>query len=115
MAGNWISLSELARRRGVTRQSISLSVKRLTRAGALKTRPGPRGTLLIDLREYEANTGLAVPAPTQPGAPIKRGESELKARKAGDLLRQALGLAGEAARLVLADLRQWLTRRLTLN
>jgi len=50
--GGWLTVSELARVRGVDKAAISRRVARLEAAGALATRPGPRGTKLINADEF---------------------------------------------------------------
>jgi hypothetical protein len=51
-SGGRLTVSELARVRGQDKGGISRRVARLEAAGALTTRPGPRGTKLIDADEF---------------------------------------------------------------
>lgn len=51
-SGGWISISELARLRGVDKAAISRRATRLEELGALATRPGPRGSKLINAAEF---------------------------------------------------------------
>jgi hypothetical protein len=60
--GTWLSMSEIARRRGVTRAAICMQVNKLHAAGVLEVRRGNGHKCLVDVRAYEAATGLAVPA-----------------------------------------------------
>jgi DNA-binding GntR family transcriptional regulator len=109
--GNWLSMSEIARRRGVSRAAICMQVNKLNAAGMLEVRRG-NGLCLVDVRAYEAATGLAVPAKAP--ARIERRAQAQSTPTAGDLLRQARRLAGEAASLVREAARvTW--RQLTRN
>lgn len=51
-SGSWVTVSALARLRGVDKAAISRRVTRLEAAGALTTRAGPRGTKLINAEEF---------------------------------------------------------------
>jgi DNA-binding transcriptional ArsR family regulator len=51
-SAGWLTVSELARVRGVDKAAISRRVARLEAAGALTTRPGPRGSKLIEASEF---------------------------------------------------------------
>ena len=51
-SGEWVSVSELARLRGVDKAAISRRVARLEAAGALTTRPGPKGSKLVNAAEF---------------------------------------------------------------
>jgi biotin operon repressor len=96
--GNWLSMSEIARRRGVSRAAICMQVNKLHAAGVLEVRRGNGHKCLVDARAYEAATGLAVPAKA-PARIDRRGQAQSKPT-AGDLLREARRLVGEAASLV---------------
>ncbi len=51
-SGGWLTVSALARVRGVDKAAISRRVARLEAAAALTTRPGPRGSKLINADEF---------------------------------------------------------------
>ena len=51
-SSGWLTVSELARVRDVNKAAISRRVKRLKAAGALTTRPGPRGSKLVNVAEF---------------------------------------------------------------
>ena len=51
-SSGWLTVSELARVRGVDKAAISRRVARLEAAGALTTRPGPRGSKLVNAAEF---------------------------------------------------------------
>ncbi|MER8852995.1 DUF1441 family protein [Mesorhizobium australicum] len=50
--GVWLTLAEVARRRDVSRAAISKRVKRL----GLATRPGPGGSILVELASFDQAT-----------------------------------------------------------
>ena len=80
-SSGWLTVSELARVRGVDKSAISRRVTRLEAAGALTTRPGPRGSKLVNAAEFaravedltdtvrEANGRRAAAARDGDGAP----------------------------------------------
>src|SRR5262249_14212915 len=49
----WVSLTELAKIRGVSTSAIASRVKRLAKCG-LPVREGPRGSKLVRIRDFEA-------------------------------------------------------------
>ncbi|WP_315701303.1 MULTISPECIES: hypothetical protein [unclassified Bradyrhizobium] len=56
-AGLWLSVSEIARQRGKSRQAIAKRVAELVEAGKLETRPGPNGTKLVHLAQFDRAVG----------------------------------------------------------
>lgn len=48
----WITISDLARRLRVSKQSVSKRIERLEKSGALKTRSGARGAKLVNLAQF---------------------------------------------------------------
>ncbi len=50
--GLWVSLAEAAAHQKVSRQAVHKRVSQLVEAGKLSTRPGPRGTRLVNLALY---------------------------------------------------------------
>ena len=112
----WVSVSELARLRGVDKAAISRRVARLEELGALSTRPGPRGSKLVNLTEFEeaiAKHGDAVneangrramvardDAGHSPDNPILAQEQARRTRIAADLGQLQLDtLKGELVRI----------------
>ncbi|TPN53992.1 helix-turn-helix domain-containing protein [Mesorhizobium sp. B1-1-7] len=71
--GLWLTLAEIARRRGVSRAAISKRVKRLAAEGSIETKPGAGGTITVELAAFDLATneqtpideGRAPPAVTQ--------------------------------------------------
>ncbi|TPN49345.1 MarR family transcriptional regulator [Mesorhizobium sp. B1-1-7] len=54
--GLWLPLTEIARRRGVSRAAISKRVKRLVAEGSIQTRPGRGGTIEVELAAFDLAT-----------------------------------------------------------
>jgi len=59
--GLWLTLAEVARRRGVSRAPISKRVKRLEESGSIKTRPGRGGTTMVELAAFDLATNETTP------------------------------------------------------
>lgn len=55
--GLWVSITELARRKGVKPPTISVRVTRFEAEGRLKTRPGRGKVKLVNLAEYDHVAG----------------------------------------------------------
>jgi hypothetical protein len=55
--GLWLNVSELARARGIDKAAVSRRVARLVQIGALETRPGARGTKLINVAAFDRAIG----------------------------------------------------------
>jgi hypothetical protein len=53
MADEWVTASELARRRGVSKGAFCRRVNRLQAQGLVHLRPGPKGAKLISVSEFE--------------------------------------------------------------
>ena len=49
----WLTISDLARHRGVKKAAMSKRVTRLAARGVLHPKPGRRGTKLVSLEEFE--------------------------------------------------------------
>jgi hypothetical protein len=108
----WLSLSELARRRGVTRQAVFITVRRLVGVGygALRTRPARRGRgRLVNVADYERLTGLVVPPASELPAPVGC-DHERGATLAGDHDQHVVGVR-QAARQLWAAVRAAFARR----
>jgi len=65
----WVSLAEAAKHQKVSRQAVHKRVRDLVSAGRLSTRPGPRGTVLINLVAYMR----AVREETDPAQYLRNG------------------------------------------
>ncbi|MCH4560346.1 MarR family transcriptional regulator [Mesorhizobium jarvisii] len=60
-SGLWLTLAEVARRRGVSRAAISKRVKRLVAQGSIQTRPGPGDSVLVELAAFDLATNETTP------------------------------------------------------
>ncbi len=56
-AGLWLTISDIAEKKGKSRQAISKRVKSLVEDGKLETRDGPNGTKLVNLAAYDDAVG----------------------------------------------------------
>ncbi|WP_174514069.1 MarR family transcriptional regulator [Methylocella tundrae] len=55
--GLWISVSDLARQKGVDKAAVSRRISRLESLGSLETRTGARGTKLVNIAAYDRAVG----------------------------------------------------------
>lgn len=55
--GLWMTISDIARAKGVSKQAISKRVDRFVTAGALATRNGARGAVMVNLAAYDKAAG----------------------------------------------------------
>jgi hypothetical protein len=70
--GLWLSISEVARLKGKSRQAIAKRVAALVAHGLLDARPGKNGTKLINLAQFDRAVG-------EVGDAIKEGAAETRA------------------------------------
>jgi hypothetical protein len=70
--GLWMSISELAAHKRVTKQTISAKVARLVADGLLITKPGPGRQKLINLAQYDTAIGNVGDGAREQGAATKR-------------------------------------------
>ncbi|NEW96632.1 hypothetical protein [Rhodopseudomonas sp. BR0G17] len=56
-AGLWLSISEIARQKGKSRQAVAKRVAGLVEAGQLETKAGADGTKLVNLAQYDRAVG----------------------------------------------------------
>lgn len=77
-AGLWLSVSEIARQKDKSRQAIAKRVDSLVEAGLLETRPGPGGTKLVNLAQFDRAVGEVGDAFKESAAET-RAEAELEA------------------------------------
>jgi DNA-binding IscR family transcriptional regulator len=73
--GLWLSVSEIARQKEKSRQAIAKRVDSLVEAGLLETRPGPNGTKLVNLAQFDRAVGDTGDAFKEAGAET-RAEAE---------------------------------------
>lgn len=70
-AGLWLSVTELAERRGVRKSTISEKVKRLVEDGLLTTKPGKGNMKLINVAQYDVAIGNVGDGAKEQGAATK--------------------------------------------
>ncbi|TGN86703.1 hypothetical protein EOW77_0019030 [Bradyrhizobium yuanmingense] len=70
--GLWLSISEVARLKGKSRQAVAKRVAALAADGLLDTRSGDNGTKLVNLAQYDRTIGDV-------GDAIKEGAAEARA------------------------------------
>ena len=76
-AGLWLSVSDIARQKGKSRQAIAKRVDSLVEVGKLETKPGARGTKLVNLAQFDRAIGDV-------GDAVKEGAAETRAEAEGD-------------------------------
>lgn len=69
--GLWLSVTELAARKGVRKSTISEKVSRLVGAGLLTTKPGPGKSKLINVAQYDLAVGEVGDGAKEAGAATK--------------------------------------------
>lgn len=52
-SGLWLSIAEIARRKGVSRQAVAERVARFEEAGSITTKPGKANAKLVNLAEFD--------------------------------------------------------------
>lgn len=86
--GLWLTISELAARKGVAKPTISVKVSRLEALGQIQTRPGKGKTKLVNLAQYDAAVGETTDLARERGAQTKREQEprqpETPSGNAGD-------------------------------
>jgi hypothetical protein len=85
-AGLWLSVSEIAREKGKSRQAIAKRVAELVEARKLTTRPGQNGTKLVNLAAFDLAVGETGDA-VKEGAAETRAEIEIGAEPTSPALR----------------------------
>lgn len=60
--GLWMTVSDLSRAKGVSKQAISKRIDRLEAQGLLESRQGPRNTKLVNVAQYDRAAGEATDA-----------------------------------------------------
>lgn len=109
--GLWVSLAELARMRGVSKQAIAKRVARLEAQHAVTVRPGDRGSRLVNVAEFDKAAGDTTDAVRQlNGAPQKVAVTE-----SGALSQQQTRRARYAADLSRLELEERLGRLLPIK
>jgi biotin operon repressor len=109
-AGLWLSISDIARERGKSRQAIAKRVDSLVADGKLDTRPGPNGTKLVNLAQFDRAVGETGDAFKEAAAET-RAEAEVDATPTSPVLRDHQSRAAQyTADLKFLDLEERLAR-----
>ena len=109
-AGLWLSISEIARLKGRSRQAVAKRVASLVAGGLLDTRPGEAGTKLVNLAQFDRAVGDTGDA-FKEGAAETRGEIESDDAPASPALRDHQARAAQyTADLKFLDLEERLGR-----
>lgn len=98
--GPWLSISQLARARGVTRQSLHERVSRLAAEGKIEVRQGRGRERLVDLTQYDRTAGQTTDLARAQAQATRRHRSEL------DFAASQAKRAAAEAELKVLDLRQ---------
>lgn len=80
--GLWLPIAEIARIKGQARQTVAEKVSRLEADDKLQTRPGDRGTKLVNLAQYDLAIGDVGDPAREMGAASRRDDDD--ATPAGD-------------------------------
>lgn len=87
-SGLWQSVSEIARAKQKSRQAIAKRVKSLVDDGKLTTKPGPRGTVLVNVAAFDRLVGEVADVAREIGAETK-AEQEATGTAANGKFRDA--------------------------
>jgi len=71
--GFWLSISDLAKHKGLSKQSLAERVVRFEAAGKLTTRPGPGRSKLVNVAEFDRAAGEIGDLAREQGAATRRG------------------------------------------
>lgn len=108
--GLWISGSELAKLKGVTKQTVSERVARLVDAGKLEIRPGKGKTKLINVAAYDRAVGETTDLSRQQGAQTKAAQGDQATARDPSFTKHQADKAGYEAELKRLDLEERLGR-----
>jgi hypothetical protein len=114
----WLSVSALARLRGVDKAAISRKVARLAAAGDLTTRAGAHGTKLVNRAEFDRVAEMTTDAIQTANGRRRAADSPVAAADMGDVVGPVLShqqarktqISADIAQLQLDELRGSLVR-----
>jgi DNA-binding IscR family transcriptional regulator len=112
--GLWLSISEIARQRDKSRQAIAKRVDSLVEAGLLETKPGPNGTKLVNLAQFDRAVGETGDAFKEAGAETK-AEAETETPASPALRDHQARAAQYSADLKFLDLEERLGRLVPID
>lgn len=108
--GLWISGSELAKLKGVTKQTVSERVARLVDAGKLEIRPGKGKAKLINVAAYDRAVGETTDLSRAQGAQTKAATLDTATPRDPSFTKHQADKAGYEAELKRLDLEERLGR-----
>ncbi|MGX9981967.1 hypothetical protein [Methylobacterium fujisawaense] len=82
-AGLWLSISDLAARKGVSKQTVAERVSRFEAQGLLTTRPGKGKAKLVNLAEFDRVAGETTDLGREQGAATRRAAASLPSPSGG--------------------------------
>lgn len=71
--GFWLSISDLAKHKGLSKQALAERVARFEAAGKISTRPGPGRAKLVNVAEFDRAAGEIGDLGREQGAATRRG------------------------------------------
>lgn len=71
--GLWLSISDLAKHKGLSKQALAERVARFVTAGKVTTRPGPGRAKLVNVAEFDRAAGEIGDLAREQGAATRRG------------------------------------------
>lgn len=104
--GLWVSGSELAKLKGVTKQTVSEKIARLVEAGKLELRPGKGKAKLINVAAYDRAVGETTDLSRQQGAQTKAAGADPSTPRDLTFTRHQADKAGYEAELKRLDLEE---------
>jgi len=108
--GLWVSGSELAKLKGVTKQTVSEKIARLVDAGKLEVRPGKGNAKLINVAAYDRAVGEITDLSRQQGAQTKAAATDTATPRDPTFTKHQADKAGYEAELKRLDLEERLGR-----
>ncbi len=113
--GLWLSISDIASRKNVTKQTISERVNKLVAEHGLSTRPGKGKSKLVNLAEYDRLVGETTDLSRQQGADTKSAEDAPTPTREPTFSKAQADRAGYEAELKRLDLEERLGKLLSIE
>jgi len=102
-SGLWLSIAEIARRKGVSRQAIAERVARFEEAGSITTKPGKAGAKLVNLAEFDRVADEQTSFSKQAGARAGRNDTRSRRGALNDAITEKAQYDAELKRIELAE------------
>ncbi|MFB6460466.1 hypothetical protein [Bradyrhizobium tunisiense] len=113
--GLWLTISDIAARKSVTKQTISERVNKLVAEHGLSTRPGKGKSKLVNLAEYDRLVGETTDLSRQQGADTKAADEAPAPARDGTFSKAQADRAGYEAELKRLDLEERLGKLLSIE